>query len=190
MKPWAACLLLASAVSASGREPVDPLAPLRFMEGACWQAEFPGGTHSDMQCYEPAVDGHYLRSRHIVRGTDPAYWGETLYFTDSETRTIRFVYLTSTGAVSRGTASLADGGLLRFSQRYVHLDGSSIELASTLLRLSEDQFETAVRQNRGAGWSEPVRAVFRRLPRICSDFEAVLRGCDQTENEGVPDDAN
>ncbi|MEZ5708974.1 MAG: hypothetical protein R3E02_06255 [Blastomonas sp.] len=84
MKVLASCLLLVSAATAAEQEPADPLAPLRFMEGACWLAEFPGGTHADVQCYEPAVEGHFLRSRHIVRGTDPAYWGETLYFVDSE----------------------------------------------------------------------------------------------------------
>ena len=98
--------LLLAAGAAGGGAPAaaadDPLAPVEALSGACWIARFPDDKLADLQCFEPMEGGRFVRARHVVLGSEPAYSGETIYYVDGATRRLAFVYFTSLGRISRG----------------------------------------------------------------------------------------
>ena len=179
-----AILLVAAAWSApAAASQSDPLAPLRFLEGSCWRAEFPGAAQADFQCVEPMVEGHFLRARHTVRGTDPEYWGETVYYRDGETKGIRFIYFTSTGATSQGSVRFDDEGIGLIEERYVLESGHVIELSILLSRPADDRYDVAVKQREGDDWGGTTIMKFHRLADRCRTIEDVRAGCYESPSE-------
>lgn len=178
MRELAAALALLAAVAADAPAAAadDPLAPLRFLAGACWRAEFPGGELADVQCVEE-MPGGFLRSRHAVFGTEPEYSGETVYFPDAETGTARFIYFTSLGGVSSGSVIEQDGVLAFPDERHVGATGEELRLHGTWEVLSADAFRSASRRWADGAWSEPFTISFTRLPAACRTLEQVRAGC-------------
>jgi hypothetical protein len=172
----AALALLAAATDMPAAAADDPLAPLRFLAGACWRAEFPGGGLADVQCVEE-MPGGFLRSRHAVFGTEPEYSGDTVYFPDAETGTARFIYFTSLGGVSSGSV-IEQGGLFVFpDQRHISASGEELRLHGTWEVLSADAFRSESRRWANGAWSEPFTITFTRLPAACRTLEQVRAGC-------------
>ena len=176
---WRIVVLLAGLACASpaAASEGDPLAQLRFLEGACWRAEFSGGEQADFQCVEPMVDGHFLRSRHSVQGTDPEYWGETVYYWDGEAEEIRFIYFTSIGATSKGTVRFDESGTGFIEERYVLSNGTVIALTASFPRPADGRYDVSVRSREGDGWGEETIMQFHRLGEECRTLEDVRAGC-------------
>lgn len=186
MKPSFAVALVGAALAATASAADgDPLAQLRYLEGSCWRAEFSGGQQADYQCVEPMVDGHFLRSKHVVLGTSPEYWGETVYYWDGETKGIRFIYFTSIGATSQGAVHFDEEGTGFVEERYVLEDGHVIDLSAKLSRPAADRYDVLVRAREGTGWGEETAMKFHRLPKDCRTLEDVRSGCH--EQAGGPD---
>ncbi|MEZ5681843.1 MAG: hypothetical protein R3E14_11205 [Erythrobacter sp.] len=174
---YAVALVGAALVAPASAADGDPLAQLRYLEGSCWRAEFPGGQQADYQCVEPMVEGHFLRSKHVVVGTSPDYWGETVYYWDGETKGIRFIYFTSIGATSRGSVRFDEAGTGFVEERYVLENGHFIELSAELSRPAEDRYDALVRTREGAGLGEETAMEFHRLGGECRTLEDVRAGC-------------
>jgi len=75
----------------------DALAPLAFLAGQCWTTAM-GDGEVDTHCYEWMHGGRQLRDRHIVRGKNPDYLGETVYAYNGERKRVEYRYWNSLGA--------------------------------------------------------------------------------------------
>lgn len=161
-------------------QPVEPaqdrLAPLRFLSGKCWRGTFGDGPAYDVMCAETMPGGH-LRTRHVVRGVDTDYRGETLYHFDGRAQAIRFAYYASSGGVTEGETELLPDGSLRFIEaRYQYPDGRYQRVRGRTLMLEDGTFRTESAMFRDGAWVE--QPVLDMVPIDCADWDAVLAGCD------------
>lgn len=154
-------LLGLMALSPPAGAATEALAPLDFLLGHCWQAEFDARTR-DIQCFTPLYDGKLVHNTHMVLGTEPPYEGLTLYSWDPDNARIRFHYFTSTGAVSEGHAEPIDGGL-RFPERHVGRDGTLTELDTTFRPDGASAYTVVTRQRTGGAWSEVRSVRYQRM---------------------------
>jgi len=172
----AVALLGAWPCGAAGQAEDDPLAPLRFLAGACWRAEIAGTGLTDVQCVEE-MPGGFLRAKHVLLGSDPEYSGETIYFHDAETGHARFIYFTSLGGVSRGSVIWQDGRLLFPDQRHVSASGEELRIEGHMEQPHRDAYVAVSRRWVDGDWSEPAETLFERLPQACRAIEDVRGGC-------------
>jgi len=99
----------------------DRLDALRAFEG-CWVGAFAASEGlRDERCFAPMQDGRQWRDTHAVVGA--GYGGETIYAWDAELGRIDVSYFASDGALMRGHAVAARGGLDFPDGRYVGADG-------------------------------------------------------------------
>lgn len=97
-------LLLLFAAGAAQAAPIEPLKPLSFLAGYCWKGSVPASTATDEHCFEWVLDGKALRDTHVVRSNGkPDYKGETTYYWSPIGKTVEYLYIESTGGMSRGT---------------------------------------------------------------------------------------
>lgn len=97
-------LLLLYAAGAAQATAIEPLKPLSFLAGYCWKGSVPASTATDEHCFEWVLDGKALRDTHVVRSNGKAdYRGETTYYWSPIGKTVEYLYLESTGGMSRGT---------------------------------------------------------------------------------------
>lgn len=167
---WFAALLALAAPP-----PDDPLAPLRFLSGRCWRGEFGDGPAYDVMCVEDMPGGH-LKSRHLVRGIDGTYRGETVYFFDAAAETLRYHYYTSLGAFQQGRITIANDRFVFDPILHVGADGSLLQLRSEGERLADGRYRTVTQFWRDGAWGDPDEVVMR--PIACADWAAVEAGCD------------
>jgi len=112
-----ACALLWATPGAAA-EPPGHLAAQAFLAGHCWRGTFPNGKATDEHCFEWVYDGQFLRDRHVVEGNRAPYGGETLYYWDSTSSAVHYLYINTSGGHSRGTVAVADGVLMFPEERY------------------------------------------------------------------------
>ena len=147
-----------SAAAAPVIELAEPLRPLAFLVGHCWQGEFGASKNADTHCFEPVYGGKHIRDRHEVVGGKEVYRGETIYSWNAKLGQVEYTYWNSLGGVSRGTMRVKDG-LLDFSnETYVGSDGKTMTIA-TSLRPGTDTYEVISIKNGVTGG--PV-TVYRR----------------------------
>lgn len=161
----AALLLSLLAAPAAAAEP-NPLAPMDFLVGSCWDGTFadPGAGmgKKDVRCFTRMYGGKYVRDVHQVdRGP---YGGETIYAWDPTARRIAYTDYASDGGVSRGTMEARDGGLVFGDAHYKGPDGKDIMLRSLWLRDGADAYTAVTQQKVGDGWRDMMKITFKRLP--------------------------
>lgn len=178
-------MLLAAAAAAGAPAAAaaadDPLAPIEALAGACWLAPYPGGKLADLQCFEPMEGGRFIRARHVVLGSDPAYSGEAIYYVDGASRRLAFVYFTSLGGVSRGEMLPQGDGAMETEQIHVAADGSELKMLTRMRQLGPDRYESATRRWDGGAWTEAFTADYRRLPNECATWERARIRCGTVE---------
>ena len=102
-------LLTAAGVQAA---PVAPLQPMAFLAGHCWKGTFADGKTTDEHCFQWQYQDHVLRDVHTVRAAGrPDYVGETLYYFDSASAKVAFLYVENGGGYSRGNMVASQDGL-------------------------------------------------------------------------------
>lgn len=143
-------------------KPADErLTPLAFLAGYCWSGPFADGKSTDEHCYEWMYGGKFLRDRHIVRGGEKPYRGETFFFWDGTENAVGYVYFNSDGGVSRGTLKVEGDVLLFPAERYT--EGSTTrEFSTTLVREDADNYYTSTRELKDGNWQEAWRVAYRR----------------------------
>lgn len=155
-----AVLLGALLASAPAGAADDPLAPLAFLAGHCWAANF-YDRQTDTHCYEWLNDGKQLRDRHVVQGKDPDYRGETIYAWHGGRKRIEYRYWNSLGGQSDGYVEVGTDGTLRFlDDRYVGPDGIEYLFQSEMTRPAESQYRMTARNLDGESWKEVWSRVF------------------------------
>lgn len=137
-------LLLSGAAALS-----DPLAPLQFLSGQCWQAPVGDGTQVDKHCFEPMYGGRHLRDRHVVTNAQGkvTYEGVTIYAFNGKAKRIEFAYFSSDGGVSYGSVAAKEGGqLLDFGdETFTGPDGKQLHLSTAWRRIGDDAYEAISR---------------------------------------------
>ena len=110
-----ACLLLPLLAGAD-----DAFAPMAFLAGHCWKGTFPGSTVTDEHCFSWIYDGKFLRDVHVVRAEGkPDSGGESIYWWNSATSQVEYVYIETAGGFSRGTMTPKAGALLFPAADYI-----------------------------------------------------------------------
>lgn len=167
IKLVALCLLGGSVAQASEATPVEALKPLAFLAGYCWNGKFSDGKRTDEHCYEWVYGGKFLRDRHVVSGGSEPYQGETLYFWDSESKAIAYIYFNSDGGVSRGTLK-AEGDQLLFPAERYNEGGKSREFSTTITRDGEQGYASVTHELKDGARVEAWRTSFKRGAAISS----------------------
>lgn len=161
---WIAALL-ALAAPASGQiawEPDPALAALAPLVGAPWQSTFETerGPSTDVSRFEWAMNGKALRNVHAVDGG--TYGGETLIWASGDS--LRFIYVTSGGFVTEGTAHVRDDGALVAEEVVTgHEDG--IDRVRSVAHVdAEGRLHTEASFRTDGVWSVGRVAVYERAP--------------------------
>ncbi len=168
---------LATISSPAKASDADPLAPVALLSGACWIALFPGGKLADLQCFEPMEAGRFIRARHIVLGSDPAYSGEAIYYVDGVSGRLAFIYFTSLGGVSRGAMVPQADGALTTEQIHIAPDGVEMKMLTEMRILGPNAYRSATRRWVDGAWTDAFAADYRRLPAECATWEAARTRC-------------
>lgn len=138
------------------------LAPLGFLVGHCWRANFPNSASTDTHCYTAMLGGRYVRDLHVVEGGPAPYSGETIYRWDPAARRIRYDYYASDGGHSAGFADPTGTGLDFPEENYVGPDGAAMTLRNRLVRDGEGYSATSSARE-GNAWREMWTMRFTRV---------------------------
>lgn len=159
----AALLLAPSLSTGSDAAVVAPaLTPLGFLAGHCWVAET-GEGETDTHCYEWMHGGQQLRDRHVVRGKNPDYHGETVYAYNGERKRVEYRYWNSLGGLSDGYVEATADGMLKFrDDRYVGPDGVVYVFSSEMTRPADGQYRIVSRYREGEAWKDMWSRDFMR----------------------------
>src|SRR5579862_6201451 len=138
-------LLLAFVVVAPGMraaEARDPLEPLAFLVGHCWQGTFAGGDRTDVHCFSRIYGGKFLRDEHTVRRADgrTELSGESVYLWDSAARQLQYFYFEDTGGFTRGTVTTEKDALVFPPSTYID-NGQSLSIRSRWQRAGDDAYD-------------------------------------------------
>jgi hypothetical protein len=94
--------------------------PLAYLAGHCWRGNFPGGKQSDEHCFSWIYDGKFLRDQHTVHADGkPDALGESIYFWNSATKQLEYLYIESDGGFSRGPVTADKDSLIFPDTNYV-----------------------------------------------------------------------
>jgi hypothetical protein len=159
----AALALTCLAASASAAEPPELLKPMAFLAGHCWMGTFVDGKKTDEHCFSWLYDGLALRDTHTVRASGkPDFTGESTYYVDSVVHHIEFLYIESSGGVSRGTVEGQPDALLFPDARYVS-DGETLVYRARWTRQGDQAYEVWSEAQTPKGWATMFKLVMRRV---------------------------
>lgn len=120
----------------------DPLEPLAFLVGHCWQGTFAGGDRTDVHCFSRIYGGKFLRDEHTVRRADgrTELSGESVYLWDSAARQLQYFYFEDTGGFTRGTVTTEKDALVFPPSTYID-NGQSLSIRSRWQRAGDDAYD-------------------------------------------------
>jgi hypothetical protein len=124
--------------------------PLEFLVGSCWIGTFPDGKRTDEHCFEWVFDRAFIRDRHVVRGGDRPYEGESLYRWDSKSQGLAFWYWNSQGGVSEGSVEHTAEGVV-FPERYTS-DTGVVEMKAVWTQTGRDRYRLRQAERAADGW--------------------------------------
>lgn len=131
---------IATAFASSAAAGDGPLAQLNFFQG-CWRGTFQGeGGVTDIRCFQPMLNGRYVRDTHVVHNGRGPYSGESIYYLDAQTSLLSFTYYASDGGVMRGTGNVDERGITFPPSQFVSTDGDVLTLRSTWRRDGADRY--------------------------------------------------
>lgn len=164
---FSAAILIASTFAATPAEsPKNPLQPLDFLVGNCWAGDFPNGMGVDTHCFEPVFGGKFVRDKHVLRGKNPDYSGETIYAWDPKQQKIVFWYWSSDGDIEQGTVTpVADG--FDFPEHHL-TQPKDLIMRTHWHRLDADAYQALNETKDGDAWKTEWKVEYRRVPKINS----------------------
>lgn len=98
--------------------------PILLLAGHCWEGQFEGTEGVDRHCFEWLPGGHFLRDTHAIETEGESYQGETIFAVEGGSGEITYTYYNSLGGISRGSISMAKGGVLKAEERHIGRDGN------------------------------------------------------------------
>ena len=140
----------------------DPLQPLQFLAGHCWAGDLPREMGRDTHCFEAMYGSHFIRDKHVVRGKNPDYLGETIYAFDPKQQRIVFSYWSSDGDMDSGSVEpVADG--LNFPERHLTKPKDLI-MRTRWKRVGVDHYEALNERKTGDGpWQAEWKVEYARI---------------------------
>lgn len=132
--------------------PVADYAPLAFLAGHCWKGTFPDGKQTDEHCFAWVYGGKFLRDVHTVQGAGhPDFHGESIYFWNSGTKELEYLYIEDHGGFSRGVVGTVPDALVFPPTSYVE-DGKTQTYRSRWQRAGENAYDVLTEFKSGEGW--------------------------------------
>lgn len=148
MRVLSLLMLTLTAISPAAAE--SRLQPVAFLAGHCWKGTFPDGKQQDEHCFEWFYEGKFLRDRHVVTGGEADYRGESVYYWDSASSQLHFIYFNVLGGVSQGTVQPQAGTLQFPEERYTGPDGKEQVLSCAVPGARTGRTPTRSSRNRCA----------------------------------------
>lgn len=175
---FAAIAIVGASGVAEAQTTPDHYKPFEFLVGYCWSGAFPDGKATDTHCYEWKFGREFIYDRHTVKSAGPDYKGETTYYLDGATNSVKYRYWNSDGGHSDGTIK-AEANVLRIVEdTYRGKDGKVQELQGEIERLSDTQYRARIRAWDGKVWKDASSVDFVRVdakPQVAaSDKQALL----------------
>ncbi|MDX2221619.1 MAG: hypothetical protein SFV21_02655 [Rhodospirillaceae bacterium] len=146
--------------------------PLAYLAGSCWQgplSEFVrnrsgSGAGELLHCAEWILNGHALRDTLWVEGANPPVRGETTYYFDLETQTLRYIFWSVDGPHSVGTVKV-DGDTLIFDDERLVGRRGIIHFRTTFTRTGPDTYvQDRQRQGSDGVWTNLPPTTYIRRP--------------------------
>ena len=158
----AAIAAIAAVAPAKAQNTPEHFKPFEFLVGHCWTGTFPDGKTKDTHCFDWMLGREFIRDRHTVKGEGPEYKGETVYYLDGKTQTVKHRYWNSDGGLSDGSFK-ADAKLIRSVEEiYIGKDGKIQRFQGEIERLSDTQYRARTRSWDGKAWKAAWEMTFTR----------------------------
>ena len=150
----------------------DTLKPLAFLANACWEGPLPGfvatapdgGPQLLSHCVRWTLGGHAVRDTLWIEGVTPPVRGETTYYWDKETQTLRYIFWSVTGSYSIGTVK-TDGATLIFDDERLVGSRGIVHFRTTWTPTGPDSYvQDRQRQDPDGTWTESAEGIFVRRP--------------------------
>jgi len=142
---------------AAGAEPAAGYQPLAFLAEHCWKGTFPDGKQTDEHCFSWIYGGRFLRDVHTVHGpSHPDFHGESIYFWNSGTGELEYLYIEDQGGVSRGIVGTAPDALVFPPTSYVEA-GKTQTYRSRWQRAGDGAYDVVTEFKSGDGWVDGVK---------------------------------
>lgn len=137
---------------AAGAGPAADYQPLAFLADHCWKGTFPDGKQTDEHCFAWVYGGRFLRDVHTVHGAGhPDFHGESIYFWNSATKEIEYLYIEDQSGFSRGVVGTAVDALVFPPTSYIE-DGKTQTYRSRWQRAGESAYDVVTEFKSGDGW--------------------------------------
>ncbi len=163
-----ACLLtvfpvsFAASAAESDVQPVEGLKPMAFLAGHCWKGDFPDQKQDDEHCFRWIYAGKALRDTHTVHAPGrPDYFGETLYYWDSGSKRVEYLYVENLGGISRGTMESTPGALVFPATQYV-ADGKSMTYRVRWTLINDSSYEAWSEMQVKDAWVTMFKVTMKR----------------------------
>ncbi|HEY2395160.1 MAG TPA: hypothetical protein VGH81_04140 [Rudaea sp.] len=156
-------LLSALALNATPAEvEKNPLQPLQFLVGHCWAGDFPNGMGKDTHCFEPMYGGKFIRDKHVLKGKQGDYLGETTYAFDPRAKQIVYWYFSSDGDIdSSSVLPVADG--FDFPERHL-TQPQDLTMRTHWKRVGNDRYIAINEKKTGDGaWQTEWKVEYVRV---------------------------
>jgi hypothetical protein len=160
----ATTLLFSAPTLAADVAPNEALKHMSFLAGSCWEGPFPDGKSTDVHCYKWIQGGRYLREQNTLRGVTPPYSGETTYYWDHQTKTVRYVYWSNAGGYSTGSSVFENGVFTYPNEKYVGPEGE-INVRAEMRQIDADSYSLkSEMQDKNGNWVQMQNATYTRAP--------------------------
>jgi len=156
-------LLSALALNATPAEgEKNPLQPLQFLVGHCWAGDFPNGMGKDTHCFEPMYGRKFIRDKHVLKGKQGDYFGETTYAFDPRAKQIVYWYFSSDGDIdSSSVLPVADG--FDFPERHL-TQPQDLTMRTHWKRVGDDRYIALNEKKTGDGaWQTEWKVEYVRV---------------------------
>lgn len=157
-------LLALVTLSAHAAAP-SPYAPLASFVGHCWQGQLPGARKDiDTHCFTHVYGDNFVRDVHTVHGdAHKDYMGETTYFQDAATKTLRYLYIENDGGASMSSVEAHDGELV-FPET-THSDGGKSQTYRSHWKMSgSDAYDAVMEFKKDGVWTTAWIVNMHKLP--------------------------
>lgn len=154
----------AAEVAQGAVSPVEGLKPMAFLAGHCWKGDFADNKQSDEHCFQWIYGGKALRDTHTVSAPGrPDYVGETIYYWDSGSKRVEYLYVENFGGVSRGSMESTPGALVFPATQYV-ADGQSLTYRVRWTLIDDASYEAWSEMQTKDSWVTMFKLLMKRMP--------------------------
>jgi hypothetical protein len=148
----------------------DAFKPLAFMAGSCWEGPLPDfvgastgvGAQTLSHCVRWRLEDQVMTDTLHLNALTPPVRGETNYYWDAETKTLRYIFWSIAGSYSTGTVK-TDGKRIVFDDERLFGGKGVVHFTTTWEQTGPDSYvQNRQRQNADGTWTNSAVATFVR----------------------------